>query len=174
MSRQCELHLIVAMAEDGGIGLDGDMPWKRALPADLHHFKHTTMGHPIIMGRRTFESFPKGALPGRTNIVITRNKAYSKEGVVVVHSLEEALEVAGQESSTAFVIGGGQLYHEALEKNLVAVMHITQVHYRWSDADTFFPKIDIDKWRMVASERHQPDDRNLYPYSFTRFERVSA
>ena len=83
-----ELHIIVAIADNGAIGLKGDMPWGRQLPADLRHFKETTMGYPIVMGRKTFESLPKGALPGRQNIVVTRNTVYHAEGAEVVHSLE--------------------------------------------------------------------------------------
>ncbi|MDO5036174.1 MAG: dihydrofolate reductase [Porphyromonas sp.] len=171
--KEFELHLIVGMAEDGGIGLNGDMPWKRGLPADLKHFKETTMGSPIIMGRHTFESFPNGALPGRTNIVVTRNKDYSAKDIVLAHSLEEAIEIAANESPRAYLSGGGQLYKQALEKDLVQVLHITQVHHTWQEADTYMPAIDLDLWDFVYEERHEADEKNLYPYSFLRFERKS-
>lgn len=169
--KRLELHLIVAIAENGAIGINGDMPWQRELPADLKHFKKNTLGHPIIMGRRTYESFPKGALPGRTNLVVTRDRAYTAPGIMVVHSLEEAIEVAERESDKAFIIGGGQLYHQSLEQELVDVMHITVVHHTWEEADTFFPKIDVEKWKMVEEEQHDADERNKYPYTFTTFVR---
>lgn len=162
-----ELHLIVAIADNGAIGLNGDMPWGRNLPADLRHFKETTMGHPIVMGRKTYESLPKRPLPGRTNVVVTRNKEYSAEGAMVVHSLEEALESV--EGEKLFLIGGGELYHQGIE--LADVLHITLVHHTWKEADTFFPNIDLDVWQCVENERHEADERNKYPYSFTRWVR---
>lgn len=162
-----ELHIVVAVAENWAIGFQGDMPWKRNLPADLKHFKETTMGSPIIMGRKTFESLSNGALPGRQNIVVSRNQDYKAERALVVHSLQEAIEQA--EGEQIFVIGGGQLYEQAID--IANVLHITIVHHEWSDADTFFPQVDIDKWICVSNERHEADDRNLYPYSFTVWER---
>ncbi len=162
------LHIIVAMAEDGSIGFRGDMPWGRDLPRDLKHFKETTMGSPIVMGRRTYESLPKGALPGRLNIVVSRNASYSAPGTVTVHSIAEALVAAG-ESRDLFVIGGGELYRQALPE--ADVLHITLVHGRWDDADTYFPPIDIDVWRCVKREEHPADERNLYPVTFTEWHR---
>lgn len=162
-----ELHLIVAIANDGAIGKNGDMPWGRNLPADLKHFKETTMGHPIVMGRKTYESLPKRPLPGRTNIVVTRNSEYQAEGAVVVHNLEDALEVNGAEK--LFLIGGGELYRQGIE--LADVLHITLVHHKWDDADTYFPSIDLDKWQCVQNDYHEPDDKNLFPYSFTQWIR---
>lgn len=167
MSKDKELHIIVAVAENWAIGIDGDMPWKRNLPADLKHFKETTMGSPIIMGRKTFESFPNGALPGRQNIVVTRNEEYKAEGALVIHSLEEAIERA--EGDKVFVIGGGQLYKQSIDQ--ADVLHITIVHSEWKEADTYFPEVDIDTWECVANDYHDADERNLYPYSFTRWHR---
>ena len=162
-----QLHIIVAMADNRAIGLNGDMPWGRGLPADLKHFKETTMGYPIVMGRKTFESLPKGALPGRQNIVVTRNSHYHAEGAEVVHSLSEALERA--ESDELFLIGGGELYHQGME--LADVLHITLVHHEWPEADTYFPEIDINEWECREIESHEADDRNRYPYSFTTWVR---
>lgn len=164
---KCKLHIIVAMADNRAIGYKGDMPWGRGLPADLKHFKETTMGHPIVMGRKTFESLPKGALPGRQNIVVTRNSNYQAEGAEVVHSLPEALERA--ESEELFLIGGGELYRQGIE--LADMLHITLVHHEWEEADTFFPEIDIEVWECKQIEYHEADDRNRYPYSFTLWER---
>lgn len=164
------LHLIVAIAEDGAIGFKGDMPWERALPRDLKHFKEVTMGYPIVMGRKTFESLPKGALPGRQNIVVTRNVSYDAPGATVVHSIEEAFRVA-QDCTHLFVIGGGELYRQSLP--LADTLHITQVHAHFDAADTFFPPIDIAQWRCVQSEEHPADERNLFPVTFTEWERIT-
>lgn len=164
---KAELHIIVAIADNGAIGLKGDMPWGRNLPADLRHFKETTMGYPIVMGRKTFESLPKGALPGRQNIIVTRNRDYSATDATIVHSLEEALEVA--EGERLFLIGGGELYRQGMD--LADVLHITLVHHEWHDADTFFPELDIDIWECTSIEEHEADERNLYPYSFTTWRR---
>lgn len=163
------LHIIVAIAEDGAIGFEGDMPWGRNLPRDLKHFKETTMGYPIVMGRKTFESLPKGALPGRLNIVISRNTAYEAQGATVVHSIDEALSVAkGVEH--LFIIGGGELYRQSLP--YADILHITQVHAHFEGADTFFPPIDIGEWHCVASDEHPTDDRNLYAVTFTEWHRT--
>ncbi|MDO5017365.1 MAG: dihydrofolate reductase [Porphyromonas sp.] len=162
-----ELHIIVAIADNGAIGLNGDMPWSRQLPADLKHFKETTMGHPIVMGRKTFESLPNGALKGRQNIIVTRNADYRAEGAEVVHSLEEAIERA--EGDRLFLIGGGELYRQGMA--LADVLHITLVHHEWQEADTYFPDIDIEVWECVHNEPHPADEKNRYPYSFTTWRR---
>lgn len=167
---EVKLHVIVAMAENGAIGKDGDMPWRKGLPADLRHFKETTMGHPIVMGRKTFESLPKGPLPGRTNIIVTHNESYSAAGAVVVHSLRDALSKEITESDRVFLIGGGELYRQCLE--IADELHITIVHHSWEDADTFFPHIDIDMWTCDHNDYHPADERNLYPYSFTHWVRT--
>lgn len=164
---KAQLHIIVAIAENGAIGLRGDMPWGRNLSADLRHFKETTMGFPIVMGRKTFESLPKGALPGRQNIIVTRNRDYSAEGATVVFSLEEALETA--QGDQLFLIGGGELYLQGMK--LADVLHITLVHHEWAEADTFFPDIDINVWECTSIEEHEADERNLYPYAFTTWHR---
>lgn len=162
-----QLHLIVAIADDGAIGIKGDMPWGRNLPADLKHFRETTMGYPIVMGRKTYESLPKRPLPGRVNIIVTRNTEYRSEGAIVVHSLPEALEATS--SNKIFLIGGGELYRQGIE--LADILHITLVHHSWAEADTHFPEIDLDRWKCVEIIRHEADEKNLYPYSFTRWER---
>lgn len=161
------LHLIVAMAEDGAIGLDGDMPWGKGLPADLQHFKKTTMGYPIVMGRKTYESLPKRPLPGRQNIIVTRNRSYNAPGATIVHGLKEAIEQCQGEQ--LFLIGGGELYQQGLD--LADCLHITIVHHRWEEADTFFPDIDIDLWECISEEPHPADEKNRYPYTFTTWRR---
>lgn len=167
--KESRVHVIVAMAENGAIGKDGDMPWGRNLPADLKHFKETTMGYPIVMGRKTFESLPNGVLPGRQNIIITRNQNYSVEGARVVHSLKEALATEVCESDRVFLIGGGELYRQCID--IADELHITLVHHTLEDADTFFPDIDLDIWTCDQNEYHEADERNLYPYSFTHWKR---
>lgn len=163
-----QLNLIVAIGRNREIGQDGDMPWKRGLPADLGHFKSTTMGYPIIMGRHTFESFPKGALPGRRNIIITRNRDYTQPNTEVVHSLEEAID-AVRDAGQAFIIGGGQVFEEAMPR--VETLYITVVEHYFPEADTFFPEIDPDRWECIERDEHPADDRNRYPYTFTTWRR---
>ena len=154
------IHAIVAIDENGAIGRQGDLLCH--LPADMKHFKEETMGHSIVMGRKTFESFPRRPLPGRQNIVITRNDTWQYPGVTVVHSLEEAIAVA--ETDTVFIIGGAQVYDQALP--LVDVLHLTRIHARWASADVFFPPVDMDQWLEVEREHHESDHRNAYEFDF--------
>lgn len=160
------LAAIVVVAENGAIGKNGDLLCH--LPADLKHFKNITMGHTIIMGRRTWESLPKGALPGRKNVVITRNADFVAEGAEVYHSLEEALDATACDEGR-FIIGGGMLYREAF--SLTNVLHLTKLHASFPDADTFFPEFDEQDWVEVSREDHDADERNPYPYSFIELRR---
>ena len=159
------IHAIVAVASDWGIGRQGDLLCH--LPADMKHFKEVTKGHSIIMGRKTFESFPRRPLPGRQNIVITRNAKWQYPGVTVVNSLEEA--IAAAETSTVFIIGGAQVYEQALP--LVDVLHLTVIHARWASADAFFPALDMDEWQEVEREHHESDHRNAYEFDFITLKR---
>ena len=159
------IHAIVAIDENGAIGRQGDLLCH--LPADMKHFKEETMGHSIVMGRKTFESFPRRPLPGRQNIVITRNDTWQYPGVTVVHSLEEAIAVA--ETDTVFIIGGAQVYEQALP--LVDVLHLTRIHARWASADVFFPPVDMDQWLEVEREHHESDHRNAYEFDFITLKR---
>ena len=130
------LSLIVAMARNRAIGVDNHLPWH--LPADLKHFRALTMGHPIIMGRKTFDSIGR-VLPGRRNIVVTRNRDYRPDGVEIVHSVEEALEKCRDENE-AFVIGGAHLYQDAIHR--VSRIYVTEVHAEVK-GDVFFSEIDL-------------------------------
>ncbi len=159
------IHAIVAIDENGAIGRQGDLLCH--LPADMKHFKEETMGHSIVMGRKTFESFPRRPLPGRQNIVITRNDTWQYPGVTVVHNLEEAIAVA--ETDTVFIIGGAQVYEQALP--LVDVLHLTRIHARWASADVFFPPVDMDQWLEVEREHHESDHRNAYEFDFITLKR---
>lgn len=159
------IHAIVAVASDGAIGRQGDLLCH--LPADMKHFKEVTMGHSIVMGRKTFESFPRRPLPGRQNIVITRDSLWQYPGVTVAHSLDEA--IAAAETETVFIIGGAQIYEQSLP--LVDVLHLTRIHARWASADVFFPALDMDEWQEVEREHHGSDHRNAYEFDFITLKR---
>ncbi len=159
------IHAIVAVASDWAIGRQGDLLCH--LPADMKHFKEVTMGNSIVMGRKTFESFPRRPLPGRQNIVITRNADWQYPGVTVVHSLEDA--IAAAEPDTVFIIGGAQVYEQALP--LVDVLHLTQIHARWADADVYFPALNMDEWQEVRREHRASDHRNAYEFDFITLKR---
>ncbi len=139
------VNIIVAIDRKGGIGRGGDLLFH--IGADLRHFKALTWGHTVIMGRKTFESLPKGALPGRRNIVVTRNRSYVAPGADVAHSLEEAL---GMVQGEAFVIGGAEIYRQALP--LADRLYLTVIKDQADDADTFFPHIPIGDYRVCAVE----------------------
>jgi dihydrofolate reductase len=142
--------LVVAIGANGVIGVDGGLPWR--LPDDLAHFKQLTMGHPMVMGRRTFESIGR-PLPGRTTIVATRNLGWSAEGVEVAPTIEAAFEHANQLDDDVFLVGGAQVYAQALTAGLVDMLCVTRVAAS-PDGDTLFPKIDWLQWREVGSIPH--------------------
>ena len=159
------VSIIVAMAQNRVIGKDNALPWH--LPADLRHFKAMTVGKPIIMGRKTWESLP-GKLPSRTHIVVTSNPDYVADGCVVVHSLEQALEAAG-DVPEVMIVGGAMLYRQALA--LADRIYLTMVEID-ADGDTLFPEYDMEQWQEIARERHPGDDKNPYAYSFVTQSRV--
>lgn len=156
--------LVVAATDHGVIGKDGGMPWH--LPADLAHFKRVTLGHPIVMGRRTYASIGR-ALPGRLNVVVTRDRSFTAPGVTVAHSLDEALAACG-DAPEVMVIGGGELYREALPR--ATRIHLTRIHAA-IDGDTHFPALAPAVWHEVARDEHPADERNAYPMSFRTLER---
>ena len=158
------LSCIVAVADNGVIGKDNELPWH--LPADLEHFKTLTMGHAIIMGRKTFESIGR-PLPGRTSIMLTRSRDDAPEGVTVVGSLDEALESCGKDAD-AFVIGGASVFREALPR--CDRLYLTRVHAD-IEGDTFFPPGSLRGWTLLEDEPHPPDEKHPYPYSFQIYER---
>lgn len=164
------MAIIVAVSENGVIGRDNDLPWH--LPEDLRHFRRVTMGKPVLMGRKTYESIGK-PLPGRTNIVITRNPAFEAEGVRRVESLDEGLalaeQIARQEGvEEAVVIGGAQIY--ALALPAADRLYITRVHAN-IEGDTMLPSIDWSQWRETSREPHQGSGKTPYDYSFVTFDR---
>jgi len=158
------LSIIAALAENRVIGRDNRLPWH--LPADLAHFKRLTMGRPIIMGRRTWESLP-GLLPHRTHIVVTRDRDYRVEGGFVVHSIAQAVEFAG-DAEEIMVVGGANLYAQTIP--LASRMYLTYVH-QWVDGDSVFPDYEQSEWYEAACEDHAADERNPFPYSFVTLER---
>ena len=148
------ITLVLAMAKNGVIGKRGAIPWRIA--DDLKRFKQLTMGKPVIMGRKTWDSLPKKPLPGRDNIVVTRQKGWSAEGAIAMHSLAEALARDGDVS----VIGGGEIYREALPR--AGRIELTQVH-RDFEGDAYFA-FDKNAWREIAREQHQTPDGLAYSY----------
>ena len=159
------IHAIVAVASDWAIGRQGELLCH--LPTDMKHFKEVTMGHSIVMGRKTFESFPRRPLPGRQNIVITRNAQWQYPGVTVAHSVEEA--IAAAETADVFIIGGADIYEQTLP--MVDILHLTMIHARWASADAFFPELDMNEWQEVSREHHASDHRNAYEFDFVTLKR---
>jgi dihydrofolate reductase len=159
--------IIAAIAKNNALGLNNDLIWH--LPADLKRFKKITTGHHILMGRNTFESIGR-PLPNRTTIIITRNKEYTKEGCLVAHSLEQALEMA-QDEEQIFIIGGAQVYKYAIENDFADVLDITLVHHEF-EADVFFPEIDDSVWERVEREDFIADEKNKFDYSFLRYKKI--
>jgi dihydrofolate reductase len=157
--------IIAAVAANGAIGRDHGLPWH--LPADLRHFKRLTFGHHLIVGRRTWESVGT-PLPGRTMVVVTRDRGYRAEGVIVTHSLAEALRAARGDDEP-FIGGGAGLYRDALE--VADTMYLTRIHADF-EADTFFPPFDAARWVLVSRESHEADEKNPYAYDFELLERV--
>ena len=161
-----KLSIVVAMADNRVIGRDNALPWR--LPADLQHFRRTTMGKPILMGRRTWESIGR-PLPGRTSIVITRDPGYRAPGAIVAHSVAAALQAAAAHGDEAMVIGGAELYRQVLERT--DTIYLTRIHAGFA-GDTFFPELAPAEWRESERRDCEPDDRNPWRYSFIRLERV--
>jgi dihydrofolate reductase len=158
------LSLIVAIAKNRVIGFEKKMPWH--LPAELAYFKRVTMGHPIIMGRKTFESIGR-PLPGRRNIVVSRDRSYAADGVEIAHSLDAATAACQKEN--AFVIGGATLYAEALPK--VDRLYVTEIDAS-PQGDTFFPALDMQEWQETSRERRDRDEKNQFDVEFVVLERV--
>lgn len=159
--------IIVAADENNAIGKDNDMLYH--LPNDLKYFKAVTSGFSVIMGRKTFESLPKGALPNRRNIVITRNGNLHFENCEMCSSVEEAL-VLCKEEPQVFFIGGGAVYKEVMEMS--DKLYLTRVHHKFERADTFFPEVNLDEWKLVFEENHPVDEKHKYAYSFLQFEKI--
>ncbi len=161
------VSIIVAASENEVIGLNNQLPWR--LPTDLKYFKSTTLGKPIVMGRKTFESLGR-PLPGRPNIVITRQPDYAPEGVYVVPSIEAGIAKANTfEGDELFITGGSQIFVQAMP--LVERIYLTRV-YAVVHGDAFFPVIHGSDWNLVSDERHEADEKNQYPFAFQVWERI--
>ena len=158
-----QINIIVAMDAQRGIGINNTLPWR--LPEDLAHFKRLTTGHPIIMGRKTFESIGR-PLPGRRNIVITRNAGWRHDGVETVNSIEAAVALVGD--ATAFIIGGAEIYQQSLP--LANQLVITEISKTFA-CDAFFPAFDAAQWQEVAREPHTSEVADLQ-YSFVTLRRI--
>jgi dihydrofolate reductase len=163
------LSAITAVSLNNVIGRDNALPWH--LPADMRFFKATTLGHAVIMGRKTYESFKK-ALPGRTNIVITRQEDYTLPDAFVVHSLQQAIKKAEEaekpEKEEIFILGGAEVYRQSMP--LLDRIYLTRV-FAEVEGDAYFPSLDPDEWKMVGEEAHESDEKNRYAYSFQLWER---
>ncbi len=163
---------IAAVAENGIIGHQGDLPW--SLPDDMAWFQRHTRGHHVITGRRNYESIPAKYRPlkGRVNLVVTRNAAYDAPGAVVVPGIEGALEVArGAGETEAFIIGGGEIYADAFAKGLVQRLYLTRVHAHLK-GDTRFPEVVPAEWRELSRLAHPADERHAHAFSFIVLERI--
>lgn len=158
------ITLIAAVAENNALGKNNDLLWH--LPDDFKRFKQLTSHHYIVMGRKTFESFPK-PLPNRTHVIITRQKNYQHEGCIVVGNLEEAI-AACPKDETIYIIGGGEIYKQSIA--MADCIELTRVHTSL-EADTFFPEIDTSKWQLTFEEFHSADEKHQYSFTFQTFVR---
>ncbi|WP_294959046.1 dihydrofolate reductase [uncultured Flavobacterium sp.] len=156
--------MIAAAAENNALGKNNELVWH--LPNDFKRFKSLTTGHHIIMGRKTFESFPK-PLPNRVHIVISRQENYKPEGCIVVDSIEKAIALC-PENDDSYIIGGGEIYNLALP--YTDIIELTKVHHSF-DADAFFPKINKSEWVLVESEENYKDEKHLYDYTYETYIR---
>jgi len=160
------IAIIVAVAKNNVIGKRNSLPW--LLPGDLKHFKSITMGHHILMGQNTYESIGR-ILPGRTTIILSNDPEYFKEGCIMARTPNEAIQIAEKAKETELMIcGGGMVYKTFLP--FADKIYMTKVGAE-IDGDIFFPEINYDEWKLVSSEPHEKDDKNLYPYEFTVLER---
>lgn len=159
------ISFLWAEDENRLIGKDNQLPWR--LPADLKYFKETTMGHPIVMGRKTYESIGK-PLPGRTNIVLTRNPAFIADGCEIFHSKEEFLSWADKADDEIFVIGGAEIYRLFIKD--VDQLYVTKIFDQF-EGDEYFPRINWDAWQLVSKKRGIKDEKNPYDYEFRLFIR---
>ncbi|WP_288461439.1 dihydrofolate reductase [uncultured Chryseobacterium sp.] len=158
--------IVVAMGEKNEIGFENQLLWH--LPKDLKHFKEITSGHPVIMGRKTYESIGK-PLPNRTNIVVSRKTDWFEEGILIVGSIKEAVKFAKKIDEDVFIIGGGKIYKQTMD--IVDKLEVTLVKADL-EADTFFPKIDPKIWKKTDEICHEKDEKNQYDFCFQTFERI--
>lgn len=161
------ISLIAAIGKNNELGKNNTMLWH--MPADMKHFKEMTTLHAVVMGRKTFESLDK-ALPNRRNIVISRDANYRKEGVEVVHSLSEALNLFPNQNEEVFIIGGGELYKETM--SIADKLYITHIEAEDKNADVFFPEIIPIVWNEISHIEHKADAKNPFNYIFSKYEKI--
>lgn len=161
------LSIIVAQAENRAIGLNGDMPWH--LSGDLKRFKALTMGHPVVMGRRTWESLPKRPLTGRHNIVFSQSEDFAPEGAEVVHSINGLFDLLVDCDNEVFIIGGGRIYNMLMP--WVHRLYITWVHKDFPDADTCFPVIDLSEFTLIHQTERMTDEKSGLEFSYAEYDR---
>ncbi|SEN08980.1 dihydrofolate reductase [Chryseobacterium taichungense] len=160
--------IVVAMGEKNEIGFENQLLWH--LPKDLKHFKDLTSGHPVIMGRKTYESIGK-PLPNRTNIVVSRKSDWFQEGILIVGSIKEAIKFAKKIDEEVFIIGGGKIYEQTMD--IVDRLEITRVKADL-EADTYFPNIDEKIWKKTNEVFHEKDEKNQYDFYFQTFEKINV
>lgn len=160
---------IVAVDENFAIGKENSMLVH--LPGDLKYFKETTSGHTVVMGYNTFLSLPKGALPNRRNIVLSRKDDLLLPGCEIAQSIEEVLYLTNDEE-LVFFIGGGQIYQEIITNPHLSKLFITRIHHKFTDAEVFFPKFDTNQWILEHSENKFKDEKNPYDYSFQQYSKI--
>ena len=161
------LSIIVAVAENNAIGKDNDLIWY--ISDDLKRFKRLTTDHTILMGRKTYEPLPNGALPKRENVVITRDKSLVLDKCTMLYSIDEAIEKYANSDEEVFVIGGGSIYEKLLP--YAHKIFLTKVHSSF-EADVFFPEINSENWKVIAEEHHQKGEKNEFDFSFIDLERI--
>jgi dihydrofolate reductase len=165
-----KLSLIAALSTNNVIGRNNQVPWRQS--TDLKRLKAMTMGHHFILGRKTYESVGR-PLPGRINVVITRQKGFAPEGVTVVHSLDEAVNLAAQAGETeAFIAGGAEIYQQSLHR--ADRLHLTRIHAE-VEGDTYFPDFDdVSEWHLTDAEHFEAGEKDQYPFSFLTYERAAG
>lgn len=161
-----KLLLIAALGNNNVIGNENQLMWH--MPADLKHFKNLTMGHTLIMGRKTFESMGK-PLKGRETIVVTGKKNYDAQGCQMANSISEALKMV-KDQKDVFVVGGEEIYRQTIDLYQARRLYITRIYGNF-EGDAFFPEIDPEKWELIEMEEHEPDEKNKYPYAFLTYKK---
>ncbi len=171
--KKLKIKLIVAASENNVIGVQNDLPWH--LPDDMNYFKETTINSVVIMGRNNYLSIPKKYRPlkDRVNIILTKKTEFHAPNCVIANSLEKAIELAKLEKKeNIFIIGGGKVYKYALDKNLVDLIYLTRIHAS-IEGDTFFPKINLKKWKKINSKFHKKDKKHKFSFTFLIFKKVN-
>ncbi len=162
------ISIIVAISTNHVIGVDNKLPWH--LPADLQYFKTLTIGHPILMGRKTYDSIGR-PLPNRENIIITQNRTFHSNNLIIKHSIEEAIDYCIEKGyEDVFIIGGDGIYKQTI--SIADTLYITRVDINIENGTAFFPEIDKDKWKLISSDSRTKDDKNKYNYTFEVYEKT--